>query len=148
LRGLLFLALCAIPFPAFAVLGSNVSTVYADQARMKGTLGTTNATTHVVHEIKTTSGITVREYVSNTGTVFAVAWEGRFPPNLEQLLGQYYPAIQEATKQQRQQRRGRGPVMIQLPGIVYESAGNQRSFQGRSFVPEMLPTGVQASDIR
>src|ERR1039458_7912212 len=65
-----------IALPAFAGLGEDVSSVQADQAHMQGNLRVTQAQVYTVHEIQAPTGIVVREYVSTSGKVFAVAWQG------------------------------------------------------------------------
>ena len=73
-------ALLMFAHPAFAGLGENASSVFADQEHLQGTLRTTQAQSYWVQEIQSTSGITVREYVSASGKVFAVAWQGPWFP--------------------------------------------------------------------
>src|SRR5208337_860002 len=101
--------LLVLPLPAMAVLGDNAASVLADQARMKGTLRSVDAHTYVMHEITAPTGAVVREYVSPAGAVFGVAWDGPFPPNLQQLLGPYYQQAQQAQQAaaSAQQQRGR-----------------------------------------
>ncbi len=145
----LLFGLCVLPVFAFATLGDNVRSVFTDQARMKGTLRTVAAQSYVVHEIKAQSGAVVREYVAPSGFVFAVVWEGQFPPDLQQLLGTYYQQAQQAEQQRLQQQpRVRGPVLIQTPGLVYEAFGRQRSFHGRCYIPQMVPAGMQTAEIQ
>ena len=145
-------ALCA---PAFGVLGDNAASVLTDQARLKGTLNSVDRQAYVMHEITASSGAKVREYVSPAGQVFGVAWEGQFPPNFQQLLGPYYQEAQQAATQQQAQEssaqqppRRRGPVVINTPKIVFVNVGHIHSFHGVAYIPQMVPQGVQASDIR
>src|ERR1039458_7175321 len=138
--------LLALPFPARAVLGDSAASVLTDQARMKGTLRSVDNRTYVMHEITTTTGA-VREFVSPGGAVFGVAWEGQFPPDFQQLLGPYYQQVQQVSVQQ-QPRRGRRPIVIETPGLVLYQSGHMRSFHGQAYVPQLLPQGVHASDIR
>jgi Protein of unknown function (DUF2844) len=138
--------LLALPLPARAVLGDNAASVLTDQARMKGALRSVDNRTYVMHEIMTTTGA-VREYVSPGGAVFGVVWEGQFPPNFQQLLGPYYQQAQAAAQQQ-QLRRGRGPTVIETPGLVVYQSGHMRSFHGQAYIPQLLPRDVQVSDIR
>jgi len=142
------LVMLALSLPALAALGGDVTSVHEDQAQMKGTLKTTQASAFTVHEIKAPEGTTVREYVSPEGTVFGVAWQGRAMPNLQQILGSYFQKFSEAAQSQRTARRGRGPVYIQQPGLVLESTGRMRAYSGRAFDPEKLPQGVSVDDIR
>jgi hypothetical protein len=88
----------------------------------------------------------VREYVSAGGVVFAVAWEGQFPPDFQQLLGPYYEQAKQAAAQQ--QRHGRGPIFVDTPSLVVHQSGHPRSFRGQAYIPQLIPRGVKASDIR
>jgi hypothetical protein len=146
LRGLF--ALLLLPIPALASLGGDVTTVQADQAKMQGSLRTTSNDAYTLHEIQTSTGVAVKEYVSTSGKVFAVTWQGHFHPDLRQLLGAYFEAFTEAEQAQRAQRRGHGPVQIQQAGLVVQVAGHMRAFVGKAYVPQMLPAGVRAEDIR
>lgn len=147
--------LLLLPFPAWAALGDNAASVLTDQARMKGTLRSTDNRTYVLHEITMSSGAKVREFVTPGGAVFGVAWEGQFPPDFQVLLGAYYQQAQEATTQRSATqpeggsvRRGRGPTVIQTPGLVLYQTGHMRSFHGQAYIPQLVPQGVQASGIR
>ena len=42
---------------------------------------------YIVQQIEAADGMVVREYVSSTGLVFGVAWQGPQMPDLIQLLG-------------------------------------------------------------
>lgn len=148
--------LLALPFPAQAVLGDNAASVLTDQARMKGTLSSVDNHTYVLHEITAPSGAKVREFVSPGGAVFGVAWEGQFPPNFQQLLGPYFQQAQQAAAQQKtaaegseqQAPRRRGPMVIDTPTLVLVQGGHMHSFHGSAYIPQLIPQGVQASDIR
>ena len=142
------LLMLALPLPALAALGGDVTSVRQDQAHLKGSLKTTEATTYTLHEIKGAAGTVVREYVSPAGEVFGVSWQGPFIPNMQQILGSYFHAFSEAAKAQRAARRGRGPLNIQQPGLVVESSGHMRAYSGRAYDPGKLPQGVTAKDIR
>ncbi len=136
-----------LPFPAYAVLGDNAASVLSDQARMKGTLHSTDLKTYVMHEI-TTPGTVVREYVSNSGLVFGVSWEGQFPPDFQQLLGPYYEQAKQAAAQQQHAHPQRAPIAIDTPGVVFRQTGHPRNFHGVAYIPRLVPNGVLASDIR
>lgn len=135
-----------MPYPARAVLGDSAASVLTDQARMKGTLHSVDRGTYVMHEITTSTGA-VREFVSPAGAVFGVAWEGQFPPDFQHLLGPYYAQANQAASQQRPRAR-RAPIVITTPGLVFQQSGHIRSFHGQAYIPQLLPQGVQASDIR
>ena len=137
-----------IALPAFAGLGEDVSSVQADQAHMQGSLRTTQTQAYTLHEIQAPTGIVVREYVSTSGKVFAVAWQGPRPPDMRQILANYFGQYQQAAQVQVNSRAGRRPLAIQQPGLVVQSGGHMRSFTGRAYIPEMLPQGVSAEAIR
>ena len=147
LVGVLVMVLSA-GFPAWAALGGNAASVQADQLHMQGSLRTTAAASYTVQEIQAANGSAVREYVSANGTVFAVAWQGAWPPDMRQLLGSYFDQYAQAAKAQKAARMGRRPLMIELPGLVVQAGGHPRSFMGRAYVPGMLPSGIRAEEIR
>jgi hypothetical protein len=146
LRGLF--ALLLLPFPALGSLGGDVTTVQTDQAKLQGSLRTSGNNSYTIHEIQGSTGVAVKEYVSPAGKVFAVTWQGPFHPDLRQLLGTYFDQFAQAEQAQHTQRRGHGPVLIQQAGLVVQISGHMRSFLGKAYVPQMLPAGVHAEDIR
>lgn len=143
--GLAFIMIILVP-AARAELGGTVSSIQADQERMKGTVRITPTTQFTVHEIQTPSGTMVREFVSPGGTVFGVAWEGPWMPDLRQLLGAYFEPFIKAAQQSKS--RGRGPLSIQENGLVVETGGHARSFFGRAYLVPMMPPSVRAETIR
>jgi hypothetical protein len=140
----ILVGLCTVP--ALAELGGSVDTVQSDQQRMKGTVRVTTAPTHTMHEIQTESGTTVREFVSPAGTVFGVAWQGPFTPDLRQLLGTYYDQFAQAAAQPRRARRA--PLIIRESGLVVEAGGHMRSFRGRAYIEQLVPQGMDANAIK
>ena len=143
LAGIATLAM-AVPQSAIAALGGDAATVVADQVHINGKLAVSRAQKYVVHEIQAPSGTVVREFVSPAGTVFGVAWAGPTMPDLRQVLGPYFDRYVEAAAQ----RRIRGPVLIEQPGLVVQSGGHMRAFVGKAYVPEALPQGVAIDEIR
>lgn len=153
-RVLLAALVLLLPLSAFATLGDNAASVLNDQARMKGTLRSVDNQTYVLHEITMTSGAKVREFVTPGGAVFGVAWEGPFPPDFSQLLGAYFQQAQQSIAQQKVEEskngqvRRRGPLVIETPGLVIVNSGHTRSFHGSAYIPQLVPQGVKASEIR
>jgi hypothetical protein len=151
-RGSMLLALAvavlAFSLPSPAELGGDLNSVASDQAFMKATIKSTQKEAFAVHELQADSGTAVREYVSPAGKVFAVAWSGPQLPNLRQILGSYFTPYSDALKAARANHFGRGPVNIQQSGFVVQSGGHMRAFAGRAYVPQMLPQGVSAEEIR
>lgn len=139
------LLIFALPVAAYAELGGNAATVQADQRHMKGTLRVTTTANYSVHEIQAESGTTVREFVSASGTVFGVAWQGPWAPDMRQLLGSYFDQYVQAVQSKRPRR---GAVSVQEPGLVVESGGHMRSFSGRAYLPQMMPPSVEPATIK
>ena len=137
-------ALLLMATQAFATLGDAVDTVGADRAQLQAERQITSAAAFEVHALRLQSGTTVREYVSPSGMVFAVTWQGPELPDLQQLLGRYFPAYGEALKAQR----ASGVRAQRTDGLVVQTGGHMRAYSGRVFVPAMLPGGVAESDIR
>jgi hypothetical protein len=138
-----FLAAVAV-LPVQAALGGTEASVEADRLQVAGTQRVLRLAAYTVHEMQAPSGTVVREYVSPAGTVFAVAWQGPSMPDLRQVLGGYFDRYVEAAAQ----RKARGPVTIEQPGLVVQSSGHMRAFVGKAYIPEALPPGVGADSIQ
>lgn len=136
------------PSPVFATLGSDVTSVEADRAKMEATVQTTSKQLYTVHEMHTANDVTVREFVSPAGKVFGVAWAGASRPDMKQLLGAYFDQYTQAVQQQEAKRMGRGPLLIQQPGFVMQMGGHMRALVGRAYIPQLVPTGVQIEELR
>ena len=142
------LVVLLLPFPASAVLGGDVSSVQTDMAHMKGSVRLTQTGPYTIHEIQTPTGTTVREYVSGQGTVFGVAWQGPFIPDLQQLLGTYFQQYSAGVQAHKAKYVGRRPLSIQQPGLVVQTGGHMRAYFGRAYVPELVPQGVTIEEIQ
>jgi hypothetical protein len=142
------LAIVTASHPALATLGGDVASVQADQLHMQGRLRTTAGASYSVHEIQSPAGTVVKEYVSSAGKVFAIVWQGQWPPDMRQLLGNYFDEYTQAAKAQRSARKGRSPLDIEHAGLVVQMGGHPRAFRGRAYVPDLLPSGVAAEAIQ
>lgn len=132
--------------PALAALGGDVSSVEADRASLKGALtGFTTVGAYGVHELTTTSGVHVREYVAG-GKVFAVSWQGPVIPDLRQVLGAYYATYAQAAAAPH--AGSHRHLKVEQPGLVVESNGHMRAFYGRAWDPALLPANFSVADIR
>ena len=138
----------ASPGRATAELGGTVTSVNDDRVRLQGALVRINQVgPYYLHEIRTAAGTTVREFVSG-GTVFGVAWEGPWQPNLRPLLGPYFDRYSQALQSSRRDRRGRGPVHIRDGDLVVEMRGHPRAFSGRAYLMPLVPQGVDVGTIK
>jgi hypothetical protein len=131
--------------PACAVLGSGAESVAADQSALGGERSAVTHSGFTIEAFTTAAGITVNEYVSSSGMVFAVSWHGPRHPDLSLLLGQYFPEYQAAANQPATHRRG---LRIQTGNVVVETGGHPGDLWGRAYLPAQLPSGVGAEDIQ
>ncbi len=142
---LLILVLAQIP--AWAVLGQTEASVTTDQQRMKTEDRVQTFASYRVHQLTTTNGPTVREYASPQGVVFGVAWQGRFMPNVNQLLGTYVENLQTATADQTHIQRRRG-ITVKTGDFVYSNFCHLQNCTGRAYVPAFVPSNVSAEVVR
>ena len=135
--------------PAKAGLGDTAASVEADRVSMKGQLRARSAPGYSVQEITAANGAVVREYVSSSGTVFAVSWSGPAMPNLQQTLGTYFAQYQTAVKAQRSAgaRSGHHHLQIRSPSLVVHAGGHMRQYFGFAYVPSLLPQNLSVSDL-
>jgi len=132
---------------AMGALGGDGSSVEADRARMKASVKTTQSDAYSVQEMQAPGGMVINEYVAPSGRVFAVAWHGPFVPDMRQILGTYFQQY-SAALQAQPKRYGRRPLNIQQSGLVVQASGRMRAYWGRAYVPEMLPDGITADEIK
>lgn len=133
---------------AFASLGGESGSVQADALHTQGRLQSTAAQEYSLHEIDTPRGIVLREYVSPSGRVFAVTWHGPWMPDMHQLLGIYFGQYQQAAQQQLRAHPGRHPLVIETPGLMLTLAGHPGWFFGRAYIPDLVPHGVHAEELK
>jgi len=136
------------PVAAFATLGGPAESVRNDQAQMRATLRTTALEAYMVHELTLPVGTVVREYVSPSGKVFAISWQGAFVPDMKQLLGPYFGRYSKAAKQRRDFPIEHQHLDLHQPSLVVQSSGHMRFYSGRAYDPQLLPEGVNADVLR
>jgi hypothetical protein len=122
-------------------------------AAMSGSSGTSGAAGAANYTVRSTTlgtGTVVREYVSASGQVFGVFWDGRFMPKLSDIFGpQYYQQyVDGASAAQAAHGVARGPSTVEQDGLVVHSGGHMGHFVGNAYVPALLPPGVTSDDIR
>jgi hypothetical protein len=139
------LALVLGATPLWAVLGEQVESVNSDQKVMRGEVRAFALQGYSIQQVTGADRTVVKEYVTPTGMVFGISWRGPVMPNLRELLGSYFAQFQQAA-QSRVRRRG--PLVLRTDQFVVESGGHLRSFQGRAYVPSLLPKNVPAEVVR
>lgn len=132
---------------AQATLGESVDSIEADRNAL---LAVQRATTvrmgYTIQEIKSDSTV-VREYVSPSGVVFGIAWNGLIHPDLMLLLGSYASEYQEALLQTLR-NPGRRPLQVKTNRVVVQKWGHMRNLQGRAYAPALIPPGVSVDEIQ
>ncbi|HEX4268560.1 MAG TPA: DUF2844 domain-containing protein [Steroidobacteraceae bacterium] len=136
--------------PAYAGLGATTASIEADRMSMKGQLRARSGAGYSVQEITAGSGTVVREYVSPSGVVFAVSWQGASMPNLQQTFGSYFTQFQAAVRARRTQQphlRGHNHLEIHTPSLVVHAFGHMRQYFGVAYAPALMPANLSISDL-
>jgi hypothetical protein len=132
---------------AQATLGESAGSVESDRNALSAVHRSTMVhTSYTVQEVDSDS-TAVREYVSPSGIVFGIAWNGLAHPDLTQLLGSYAGEYQEALRQTTR-KQGRRHFQVKTDRIVVEKWGHMRNLRGRAYAPALIPSGVSVSDIK
>jgi len=131
--------------PALAALGGDATSVQSDLVRMKGALRISSSAGFTVHEITTSYGTVVREYLTPADKVFAISWRGPVIPDLRQMLSSYYGQYEQAASAPH--LGGHRHLAIERPGLVVQSGGRMRAFYGRAWAPDLLPQNFSVSAI-
>ena len=134
--------------PVWAALGQSVASVERDRAAMGGQ-GQSRPSKGYSIETITVAGMTIKEYVSSDGIVFAVAWRGIGAPDLPLLFGSYMDEYREGLMALKNRKpRIRKPMVLKTAHLVVERAGHARSMWGRAFIPALLPATIAPEDIQ
>ena len=137
----------SIPRSAQATLGEPAASVESDRKALSAQPRTPSARgSYTVQEVVSDAN-TVREYVSSSGVVFAVAWNGLTHPDLTPLLGTYVDDYRQAL-QKTKRTPGRRSLTAKGDRVVVEKWGHMRNLQGRAYVPALIPSGVSLDEIK
>jgi hypothetical protein len=117
------------------------------QASASASSSATGSAAYTVRQTTLANGTVVREFVSQAGTVFGVAWSGPQPPDLAALLGTYFPQY-VAGVQANRANGVRGSGAVENNGLVVHAGGHMGAFSGQAWLPQALPAGVSTSEIQ
>ncbi len=144
--GLLAVTLAAAR-PARATLGEPADSVTSDRKALSAASGAKTAHSgYTVQEVVSDS-VRVREYISPSGVVFGIAWNGLIHPDLAPLLGSYAGEYREALRQ-IPRKPGRRFSKVKTNRLVVEKWGHMRNLQGRAYAPALIPPGVSVDEIK
>jgi hypothetical protein len=133
--------------PVQATLGETGDSVTKDQKVLAAVRRAAPAGSSYTVQILTSDANEVREYVSATGVVFAIAWNGLTHPDLTSLLGSYADEYRQALRQ-IPRKPGRRHLQVKAARVVVEQWGHMRNKQGRAYVPALIPPGVSNDEIK
>jgi len=146
LAGFAASAILALAAPAWASLGASRDTVEADRAHMAASRASRVTAAYTVDVMALANGGTVKEYSRADGTVFAVTWLGPGRPDLRQLLGSHFSAVQADNV--RKGPRTRRPLSVNRTDFVVQSGGHSGAFWGVAILPGVAPASFSAADVR
>jgi hypothetical protein len=135
-----------IATPAAAALGGGRDTVEADRTHLGARLTSSAAAGATVHALVLVNGGVVREYARPDGVVFALTWRGPSRPDLRQLLGARFDALQ-ADNVLPGGRRTRRPLTVRRSDFRLTSGGHSGAFWGAAYLPAQAPVGFSARDL-
>lgn len=131
----------------YAALGGNRDSISDDQRSLHArSHKRTSKTNYSVEEI-TTDATTVREYVTSSGIIFALTWNGHTHPDLQPLLGTYSTEYAESHNKMAK-NNGKRRQKLATQNIIVEKWGHMRNLKGRAYVPNLLPSGVTIEDLQ
>ncbi len=136
--------------PAHAVLGADAASIAADQTRLRGArhaMAIAGATVQT-HEITMADGSSIREFVSPSGVVFAVAWSTRLKPDLEALFGAHAPAYAAAASEALRVPGIRRHIELRRGDLVVRSTVHLNAYVGKAWLQSLVPQGVGVDALR
>ena len=156
LLGLFFcfeLLMVVFPWPqrAGAILGESVDSIESHRKIVSAEKVTSQVISnayanYTVYQLKY-DGTSVREYVSSSGIVFGIAWNGLIHPDLTPLLGSYASEYQEALARTAR-KYGERHLQVKAARVIVQKWGHMRNLQGRAYAPHLIPAGVTVDEIR
>lgn len=129
-----------------AVLGGTADSVESDRKFFSAKRSATKIYAGYTVEQIDSSGTAIRQYISPSGIVFGIAWNGIVHPDLTQLLGSYGGQYLEAAKK-TPRKHGRRYEQIKTDQVTVERWGHMRNLQGRAYAPNLIPQGVSVDEI-
>ncbi|WP_144140026.1 DUF2844 domain-containing protein [Paraburkholderia sp. BCC1884] len=107
------------------------------------------APAYTISQTTLPSGTVVDEYLTAGNTVFALTWQGPTMPPLKTLLDTYFPTyVQALTDAHASEGGGYSSAVVHQSGLVVEIGGHMGAFAGRAYLPQALPQGMSAADIK
>ena len=144
----LSMGVLAIAQQVGATLGESVDSVESDRKALSGVKRATTVRNGYTVQEFALDGTFVREYLSSSGIVFGIAWNGLTYPDLTPLLGSYAGEYQTALRQTPRKPGLRRDQVVKTDRVVVERWGHMRNLQGRAYAPALIPPGVSLDEIK
>lgn len=142
-------ALLLAALPAQAVLGEDIASVQADQLRLQAARRASATLDGAVQVLTLADGSTIRQYVDSQGRVYAVAWNTRTKPRLDQLLGTHFAGYVEGARQQQRLRAGaHHHAVVEQGDLVVQASAHLNAHSGRAWLRSLLPSTTARDAIR
>jgi Protein of unknown function (DUF2844) len=139
MKSILALLLAASSATAFAALGGAPQALGPRVLASKASAMATGLSTY-------TDVARTLDSCTSAGTVFAVSWQGPYKPDLREVLGAHFQGMVDAAK--RQPGGARAPMRLERDDLVIYSGGRTGAFEGRAWIPALLPAGFDTSAIK
>jgi len=154
LRAIAAALMIAASGPTHAQLGTTVAIDASGTSSSSSTPGATAAVMHQAsnsavrwQESTDANQIRVRQYVSSSGQVYAVSWDGPAIPDVAVLLGTWFDRYRQDASAALPNASGLHSSRVSSSDLMVETAVRLRDFNGRAWLPSALPAGVTAADI-
>ena len=136
--------LLTLPLPALAALGGDVASVQDDQARMKGTLKTTESDDLHRPRNQAVPGTRSAGICFPRGqSVWRLLARPSLSPTCSSFLAHYFDAVLRGRKTQRTATKAAPHSIFNSPDWwLSPKRCHMRSYSGRAYDPEKLPQGV------
>lgn len=137
-----FLILIYFPMSAYAVLGERKT---ASVGVMKQAATSSNQIR--VQTTTSNDDITIKEFIDSTGLVYAVRWDGATLPDINALLGEYFPEykIAAATTTHHVPRRR---LSADSDNLHINQYGHMGALSGLIYLKNRMPANVQPDDLK
>jgi hypothetical protein len=140
-------ALGSTTLPATATLGERADSIAGDAMRLAAGRSSASSGSTTVQSLKLSDGSTIRQFVGIDGRVYAVAWNTRAKPRLDQLLGTHFVTYAEAGRRAMRLRAGvMHNAVVQQGDLVVESSAHLNAHVGRAYLRSLLPSGTVAAN--
>lgn len=133
---------------AHAALGEGRASIERDALALHGAVRLESRQEYAAYEVLAPAGTRLREYVNQSGIVFALSWSGPAPPDLRPWLGAYFADYASALAALAHPGLRRSLRIETAGGAIVEASGHLRAYRGSAYVADQLPPGFAPALLR